>query len=295
MWKRTVARLGLKSGWNYRDNKPLVIINAILVGIALFASLAKYFSPGSEDVVSIPKAPCIEQPPTATSLVLKIEGQIKRNMTLSDVLSANNFPQELIHQLVVSTKPIYNLRRLIPGNHFELEKLADGTLQVFRYNVDLDKYLNVYRTGEGYKAEFCPIQYQSQLSFIEGNIHGSLFQSINELDEKDQLALDLSEIFSWDIDFNTELQDDDHFRFAVEKFYLDQKFVKYGKILAADFTNNGRAFSGYYFVDPSGHADYYNAGLWATVFLSRPRVWNMCTSGTPHFSRSRSPATPESQ
>jgi murein DD-endopeptidase MepM/ murein hydrolase activator NlpD len=259
MWKRIVSRLGLKNSWNYKENKPLVITNVILVGMALFASLPKYLSPNSEDVIPFPKAPSIQQPPAATSLVVKIEGQIKKNMTFSDVLASYEFPQELIHQLIVTTKPIYNLRKLIPGNHFELEKLADGTLQVFRYDVDLDKYLNVYRTEEGYKAELRPFQYQTQVSYIEGSIHGSLFHSINELDEKDQLALDLSEIFSWDIDFNTELKEGDHFRFAAEKLYLDGKFVKYRKILAADLTNNGRVYSGYYFVDPSGHADYYSA------------------------------------
>ncbi|HVN79108.1 MAG TPA: peptidoglycan DD-metalloendopeptidase family protein [Terriglobia bacterium] len=259
MWKRLVLRLGLKNSWNYKENKPLVITNLILVGMALFASLPKYLSPYSEDVSSIPKAPSIEQPPSATSRVLRIECPIKKNMTFSDVLASYDFSQDLIHQLVETSKPIYNLRKLIPGNHFELEKLADGTLLGFRYDVDLDKYLNVYRTEEGYKAELRPFQYQTQVSFIEGSIHGSLFHSINELDEKDQLALDLSEIFSWDLDFNTELQEGDHFRLAAEKLYVDGKFVKYGKILAADFANNGREYSGYYFVDPTGRADYYDS------------------------------------
>jgi murein DD-endopeptidase MepM/ murein hydrolase activator NlpD len=258
MWNKIVARLGLKNSWNYKENKPLVISNAILVSIALFGSLPQYLSPGKDIATSFPRAPSIEQPPATSFLVQKFQGQIRRNMTLSDVLSAYDLPQELIHQMMVTAKPIYNLRRLIPGNHFELERLADGTLQMFRYDVDVEKYLRVYRTEEGLKAELQPFEYETQISFVDGSIHGSLFRSINELNEKDQLALDLSEIFSWDIDFNTELQDHDHFRFAVEKQNLEGKFVKYGKILAADFVNNGKKFSGYYFVDPSGHADYYN-------------------------------------
>ena len=41
--------------------------------------------------------------------------------------------------------------------------------------------------------------------------------------EDDQLALDLADIFAWDVDFNTELQKGDSFRVAVEKLSLDGK------------------------------------------------------------------------
>ena len=52
-------------------------------------------------------------------------------------------------------------------------------------------------------------------------ITSSLFGAVTDAGEEDQLALDLAEIFAWDVDFNTELQKGDSFRVAVEKLYLD--------------------------------------------------------------------------
>ena len=77
-------------------------------------------------------------------------------MTLGDVLTAYNLPQEMVQQLVAVTKPIYNLKKLIVGNRFELEKLPDGTLKMFPYAVDLEKYVEFSLTDQGYKAEMNP-------------------------------------------------------------------------------------------------------------------------------------------
>ena len=73
-----------------------------------------------------------------------------------------------------------------------------------------------------------------------GAIESSLFETIDAIGEKDELAMGLSEIFAWDIDFNTAIQRGDTFRVTVEKFYLDGELRRYGRILAAEFVNSGR-------------------------------------------------------
>jgi murein DD-endopeptidase MepM/ murein hydrolase activator NlpD len=231
-----------------------------LAVVALCASWSHYRTrssgPGSDQEGA---NSAVRTSPLRTSLAERFTGQIKRNMTLSDVLSAYDFPDGLIDQLVVTTKPVYDLKKLLVGNWFELERLPDGTLNQFLYEIDRDKNLKVYLTEEGYKAAFEPVQYETRLETVSGTIQSSLFRTINELHERDQLALDLSEIFSWDFDFSSELRRSDHFKVAVEKRYLKGKFVKYGRILAAEFANKGRVHSAYYFADPDGHSGYYNA------------------------------------
>lgn len=227
--------------------------------IALYASWIHYKSSSTVSTTSQEKAtPAAQAATLRNSLVERFKGQIKRNMTLSDVLSNHDLPEELMDQLVVTTKPIYNLKKLLVGNWFELERLPDGTLKQFLYEIDLDKNLKVYLTDEGYKAALEPIQYQTRLELVAGTIQTSLFRTISDLNERDQLALDLSEIFSWDFDFSSELRRSDHFKLAVEKRYLNGKFVKYGKILAAEFSNKGKVYSAYYFTDAEGHSDYYS-------------------------------------
>ena len=92
---------------------------------------------------------------------------------------------------------------------------------------------------------------------VAGRIDSSLFATIAELGEHPQLAFDLSEIFAWDVDFNTEIQTGDAFRVAVEKLSLDGRFVRYGRILAAQFERGERTLHAVRY-EGSRSAGYYD-------------------------------------
>jgi len=179
-------------------------------------------------------------------------------MTLTEMLSAYGFPQGLSLQLLMAARPTYNLSKLVAGKRFEMEKLSDGTLKHFRYEVSLDKYLNVALTEGGYKAELRPVNRETRTEFVSGRITSSLFHATSALHEGDQLALALADIFHYDIDFNTDLQEDDHFTVAVEKYFSGGNFVKYGKILAAEFVNKRKVHWGFYFFDSTGQGAYFD-------------------------------------
>jgi murein DD-endopeptidase MepM/ murein hydrolase activator NlpD len=89
-----------------------------------------------------------------------------------------------------------------------------------------------------------------------GTITSSLFLAVTESGEGDQLALDLADIFAWDIDFHTEIQRGDSFRVAVEKLYLDGGFSRYGRILSAEFTRGDRVFQAIHFEAQRGPGYY---------------------------------------
>ena len=258
MFKKLFSSLRLRNSWNYRNHRWVLFVNLACALLALSGAISHYRSRTGE----IPPPQATVRLPTLPSqtLIDRFEGHIKKNMTLGDVLTACNLPQEMVHQLVAVTKPIYNLKKLIVGNRFELEKLPDGTLKMFSYAIDLDKYVEVSLTDQGYKAEVKPFEYATRRELIAGTIRGSLFQTLNEMHEADELALEMAETFSYDIDFNTELQPGDHFKVAVEKQHRDGEFVKYGKILAAEFSNKGKVYSAFRFTDSEGRSEFYDAG-----------------------------------
>lgn len=201
--------------------------------------------------------PAPDRPPTPPRLRV-IEGKVARNATFGQLMSAHGFSPELVYQVVRASRPVYNLARLRAGNRFELEWLADGRLNAFRYHVDSEKYLAVDRGKDDFRAQLIPIEYEKRALPVVGTIESSLFGTLSDLQEKDQLALDMAEIFSWDIDFNTEIQRGDHFRLMVEKLYLEDRMVRYGDILAVEFHNAGKLYTGYRFEDPEGEVGYFD-------------------------------------
>ena len=118
------------------------------------------------------------------------------------------------------------------------------------------------------------------LAVAEGTIEDNLYNSAlaNHIDPA--LILELADIFAWDINFFTDIRPGDHYRFIYEKIYIDGKFVRNGRILAAEFINQGRRYEAFFFQTEDGHADYYdeNGKSLRKAFLKAPLRYKRISS-----------------
>jgi len=213
-----------------------------------------------------------------------LQGTISRNATLGSVLRDVLGPSG-VHRLVESSRPVYDLARVSVGHPFGVTFGPDGLLAAFTYGIDELRTLRVVRKGEEYQAEVLTREYTQTVESVSGTITSSLFGAVNDAGEEDQLAMDLAEIFAWDVDFNTELQRGDSFRVAVEKLSLDGKFSRYGRILAAEFVRGERVIQAIRF-EGARSAGYYNPDgtPLRKAFLRSPLKFTRISSG---FSRAR--------
>ena len=82
---------------------------------------------------------------------------------------------------------------------------------------------------------------------------------MDETGENIQLAMALADIFSGQIDFNSDLQPGDRFEVLFEKSTHDGQFAGYGAILAATFVADGKTHQAFRWADPeTGKAAYYD-------------------------------------
>jgi murein DD-endopeptidase MepM/ murein hydrolase activator NlpD len=207
--------------------------------------------------------PVVAVPPVVKQIleqpsVKEIVGTFRSNQTITDVLTGNGLSSKEVQELVQVTRPVYNLAKVTLGQPYWLNLLPGGKFLDFRYPVDEDRYLTVYRDGDDH---FVPVmkkfQFDTRVTNVRGVIDGSLFGAVLDAGEQDRLAMDLAEIFGSDVDFYTDIQKGDSFRLLVEKKYLGGRFVKYGAILAAGLTNGNKNFTGFRFTDENGKAGYY--------------------------------------
>jgi murein DD-endopeptidase MepM/ murein hydrolase activator NlpD len=188
---------------------------------------------------------------------------------------------------VESARPHYDLKDVRPGQPFRLSVNEDRKLRTFAYAIDELRTLRVSRRMGGLYADISARQYEVRPGAVTGTIESSLFETIDAIGEKDELAIELSEIFAWDIDFNTAIQPGDTFRVAVEKFYLDGELRRYGKVQAAEFINSGRVIRAVRFEGRDGAAYYEPSGEpLKKAFLKSPlrftRVSSRFSSGRFH-------------
>ena len=203
-------------------------------------------------VLVIPEAPPREVLREAT-------GAFNPKQTVIQALTQQGLSDELAHRIVDSARPVYDLARVRAGQPYYLCFAPDGRFRDFRYPVDDERYLTVYHDV----AEDCLVPVIKNFPFetravpVSAVIEDSLFASVMSIGERDQLALDLADIFGSDIDFYTDIQEGDSFRVLVEKKFLDGRFVKYGPILAAAVTNQQKQITGLLFEDENGKPAYY--------------------------------------
>jgi murein DD-endopeptidase MepM/ murein hydrolase activator NlpD len=213
-----------------------------------------------------------------------LRGTVGRRATLGAVLRESLSPAG-VHRMVQASRPVYDLARISVGHPFGVTFGPDGLLAAFTYGIDELRTLRVTRKGEDYQAEVVTREYDVRVAAVRGEITSSLFGAVNDAGEDDQLALDLADIFMWDVDFNTELQKGDSFRVAVEKLSLDGAFSRYGRILAAELLRGERVIQAVRFDGRNGPGYYMPDGRpMRKAFLRSPLRFTRISSG---FSRAR--------
>src|SRR4030095_7798935 len=112
------------------------------------------------------------------------------------------------------------------------------------------------------RAQVLPFDKQIAIEAIDARIDKqspSLIAALERAGENIQLALELADIFSGQLDFNSELQPGDSFRVLFEKTTRDGQFSSYGAILGAALAVDGRTLQAFRWVDPAtGKAAYYD-------------------------------------
>lgn len=187
----------------------------------------------------------------------EITGSVKSGESLFNIFKKYNLQIKDVIKLKEASADIHKLRELKPEQPYKIVIDDDKQIESFDYWINDDSILSVNRTETGFLAKKVDVNYEKKILHIGGVIKDNLISSIGESKDRVLLALELSDIFAWDIDFTTDLRNNDTFKIIAEGLYLDGEFKKYGNILSAEFVNNGETYCAYRF-EHNGKAGYYN-------------------------------------
>jgi len=183
---------------------------------------------------------------------------VPRGMPFAPMLTHMGIDPRTTAQLVASAQPVFNFRMFQAGNQLTIGRSVAGELLELRYQIDPERFLSIIRRGAQFEAAVKTIPSTTETDAVAGKIDGSLFDAVKQAGESPELAMRLADIFSWDMDFYTDPRPGDTFRVAVEKKVLaNGKVLGYGKILAAEYDNDGQIYRAVLFHDPSGAPAYY--------------------------------------
>ena len=154
------------------------------------------------------------------------------------------------------------------------------------------KRLVVERNGAGFKSaiETAPLTASTRLA--GGSIQSSLFAATDDARIPDAVAVQVAEIFSGDIDFHRALRKGDRFSVVYETLEGDGEPMRSGRVLSAEFVNNGKTYQAMWFQDPAAAGQPVTTagaakGAYYTLdgqslrrsFLASPMEFSRVTSG----------------
>ena len=185
------------------------------------------------------------------------EERISRGDTLSTLLKRLGVGQEDIQAFLRSAHGNKALGRLLAGRSVLGRVTSSGRLMVFRYLLSDQTLVTVSRVGDAFRITEQAVAMEPHRILRSGEIASSLFGATDAADVPDRIASEMAEVFSGDIDFHRDLRRGDHFSLVYEAFYYEGQMVKTGRLLAAEFTNQGKRYQAVYFKDPKGREGYF--------------------------------------
>jgi murein DD-endopeptidase MepM/ murein hydrolase activator NlpD len=215
----------------------------------------------------------------------EITGTIAKGETLSDIFKRYKLDFNELLAIKDATADVHTVRKLVPGNLYKIFVDDKNQVNSLVYWINDDNMLNIDRTETGYSASKIPVEYEKKIHYLGGTIKDNLVSSIGDDSNSLILALMLSDIFAWDIDFTSDLRNGDMFKIVVEGLYLDGTFKKYGNIFATEFVNNSMMHQAYRF-EIDGRVDYFDRDgkSLRRSFLKAPLNFRRISSG---FSKRR--------
>src|SRR5438270_3476636 len=179
------------------------------------------------------------------------EDQFQRGDTLGGFLGRLGIEDSLIARLARAPA----LRALRPGTYVRADVLADGTPNSMSFMTGRDTLMRIVREGDTFRALEEQAALETRVMMKASVIRSSLFAATDAVGIPDSIAMQLADVFGGDIDFLRDLRKGDRFTVVYELYHLAGRPVRAGRLLAAEFVNQGRTLravhfgSGYYAPD----------------------------------------------
>lgn len=142
--------------------------------------------------------------------------------------------------------------------------------------------LIVERQGDKFTSRIETAKLTASSRLAGGIIHSSLFAATDASSIPDAVAVQMAELFSGNIDFRRSLRKGDRFSVVYETLEADGEPLSSGRVLSAEFVNNGKTHEAVWFQEPGATKGAYytlDGESMRRAYLTSPVEFSRVTSG----------------
>lgn len=211
-----------------------------------------------------------------------IDGKVGKSDTLGRLLKKSGLSASEADEVIRALAGVLDFKSIRQGQTYRIERGPDGRVKLFELVVSKVHTVRAERQQSGeLVGKGDTSQTRIEQKTVGGRIDSSLWAAIKASGESGALVDFFVDVFAYDLDFYNDTHDGDTFKVVVEKEYKDQEFLRYRKILAAEYRGKAGTFRTFAFKD--GYYDDTGASSEKSL-LKTPLKFSRVSSG---FDRKR--------
>ena len=241
----------------------IATIAIVIAALLLFVSTGKSnradeIENTENDTIAAPQ-PVLKYGMRIEEYVVKYD-TLRPRQTLADVLYRFGFNAQQIYSLTQCPDSIFDARKMRPGQACALVCSKDSVMtpKFFVYEESAKAYI-VFDIDSGYRATRHQKPVEWRESEVAGEVRSSLWVAMEESKASPQLAVLMSHIFGWSVDF-FGIQKGDAFRLIYEREFVEDTPLNNYRITAASFTTGDTTIYAIPFTQDGEELFYNNNG-----------------------------------
>lgn len=263
-----------------------IILSLLLLAFYAWAFLIKPVDQEASETVEIVE-------PEAEVVVLDAYGiqyeplvidtlKIRNRQTLGHIFSGYNFDNQFIDKIVTQMRDVFDPRFIKAGNTYKAYQRQESdsllSLQYFVYDISPLEFLKIDFSDSLVISRGEKVVTPVKLT-VSGIIYSSLWETLSQNNINPELAIKLSEILAWEVDFY-RIQRGDRFKVVYEENFVGEESVGVGQIDAIYFVHHNEEIYGFKYEKDtvSGYFGPEGESL-RKVFLAAPLKFGRISSG----------------
>lgn len=225
-----------------KTNIVLIVVLSVIVVAGVAVAVIMFCGKAEDDRVEVP----VEEPDVETRFGFPVDDwkitddTVRQGDYLGTILNRYGVPMSLVDKIARISDSI-DYTRISVGRPFSVFSLPDDTARVAKVFVyensplmftvfDFRDSVDVFRKYHDVDTVVCT---------ASGRISSSLWNVLDSKGYDWDLAVGMSQVWAWTVDFYA-LQKDDWFKVIFEEYRVDGETVRIGKVLAGVFSHNGK-------------------------------------------------------
>jgi murein DD-endopeptidase MepM/ murein hydrolase activator NlpD len=282
----------------FKSSRKTRILSATALFFAVCAFGAAGVAPMAPDASDLP-VHLISQDlnvPSLSEQIVKLQSdqqlylraeKVRSGDTLATLLARLGVDDNAAAAFIKADKLAYNVLQLKAGRLVQAQTDQSGLLQRLTANLGDSGHgirnLVITRNGDSFSAAETEAALERRVEMHSGLITSSLFAATDAAQIPDNVAMQIVDMFSTNIDFASDLRRGDRFNVVYETFWQNGEYVRSGRVLAGEFTNGADKYQSVWFEEPGskqggGYYSFDGKSL-KKAFLKSPLEFTRVSSG----------------